>query len=306
MKIVTSIRDLPDESIAITIGNFDGVHRGHQAMLSSIIDQCRQNQYKLVVITFRPHPVQILRPRENFLINSYKERSELLSQMGVDYLIEIPFTRDLSTLLPEDFLDKFVMTPSLQKIFIGHDFAFGAQKKGDADFIASYSKSKQIDYQLMNEYSSESLKYSSTSVRNFLNDGDVVRASEILGRNFYVSGRIVKGAGRGKTIGFPTANISYDEARIIPQRGVYVTKTHYRDQLYYSVSNIGHNPTFSQRDELSVETYILDFDQDIYGEEIKVEFIKRLRDERKFSSVNDLIVQIRKDVEQAREIFSHD
>ncbi len=303
MELIKSIKEV-DRPFGVTIGNFDGVHLGHRAMLGEIKEDCKNLGLELVVITFNPHPIQILRPRENFLINSYDERRQLIEDEGVQYFLEINFTRDFSTLGPEEFLNDYIQSENLKKIFLGYDFAFGANKQGDAGFVEKYSKDRNLDFKILDEFVASEKGVSSSKVREQLKSGNVEVARKLLGRDFYVSGRIVKGEGRGKIIGFPTANISYDEARIIPQRGVYATRTIYRDQTYFSVTNVGLNPTFCERDSLSVETHLLDFENDIYGEFIKVEFVKRIRDEKKFSSVNELVGQIKKDAVESRKILS--
>lgn len=305
MKIINSLKDVKSKKFAVTIGNFDGVHTGHQEIIKNIKSECDKEGLELVVITFTPHPIQILNPKEHYQINSYDERRELLSQLEIDYLMEIEFNRDLSMKDPKEFLDTYIFSgiePS--KFYLGHDFAFGAQKKGDHSFVKEYCKSKSTEVEVLCSFDIKGDKVSSTEIRNALADGNVELVGKLLGRDYFIRGRVIKGAGRGRQIGIPTANLALDHYRRYPKQGVYITKTRFKDSSWYSVTNIGNNPTFTDGLGVFVETHILDFDNDIYGNEIEVSFIKRLRDEKKFSSVNELIEQIQKDVLLTREFFN--
>lgn len=302
MKVFKSLAELPkDLQFGLTIGNFDGVHKGHQSLLQGLKKKCLQKNLHLVVMTFVPHPLVILRNERSFLLNSYKERVELLSDLGIEYVIEIPFTRDFSTLDPAQFLDRHILiNPGIQYLFLGYDFAFGANKKGDHSFVLDYCKDKVLDIEIQDKVESEVGTYSSSLARKALAKGNTQDCIDILGRPFFIKGRVIKGAGRGKQIGFPTANIEIEFERMVPQMGVYATICSFRGGDYLSITNIGNNPTFKDDNSLNVETNIFDFDQDIYGEEIKVSFYQKIRDEKKFSSVNELIDQISKDVEFRR------
>ncbi len=305
MEIIKSLQELKDKNFAVTIGNFDGVHRGHQKVISNIINECKASNLKLVVITFTPHPIQILNPKEHYLINSYAERRELISNLGVDYLLEIEFNRDLSMQEPGEFLKEYVFKYNEpRKFYLGHDFAFGAQKKGDHKFVNSYCDKLSTEVIVLTPYDVEGDKISSTVVRKALTDGNVECVEKYLGRSYFIRGRVIKGAGRGKQIGIPTANLALDRYRRYPKNGVYITKTKFGDSTWYSVTNIGNNPTFNDGNDIFVETHILDFDNDIYGNEIEVSFVKRLRSEMKFTSVNELIDQIKIDVDKTREYFN--
>lgn len=304
MEIYKSISDLPEGlNFGITIGNFDGVHLGHQGLVSEIKEKCSQRGLALVVVTFVPHPLVILKNERSFLLNSYRERQRLLSDLGVEYLVELDFTRDLSTLKPENFLDTHVfIREGLKFFFLGYDFAFGANKAGDHSFVKSYCKSKDVEVEVQAKKEEALGTYSSSLARKFLREGEPLKAQDILGRPFSLSGRVIKGAGRGRQIGFPTANIELDFSRLIPQTGVYATECNFRGCRYLSITNIGKNPTFNTEDSLNVETNIFDFTGDLYGEEIEVYFYQKIRDEKKFSSVNELIEQISKDVAYRRKL----
>lgn len=308
MIVVKKISELKtiysEEKIQVTIGNFDGVHIGHREFLSRISQDCRQSKCKFVVITFVPHPIQILKAQSGFLINTFIERRELLAQCGVDYLLEVDFTRDFSTLLPEEFLEKYVFSFSgIRKIYLGHDFVFGANKSGDYKLAKNLCEKENISLILQDEFRLDNHSVSSSVARAAISKGEMEKVISLLGRPYFLSGRVIKGQGRGKQIGFPTANIDYGKELIIPARGVYITQTTIHDMTYNSVTNIGINPTFNMGIEINIETHLLDFNRDIYGEEMRVSFLKKIRDEKKFSSVNDLISQIDSDVQSAKLFF---
>ena len=305
MIIIKDIRELATvysvNKIQITIGNFDGVHVGHREFLARISKDCQENNCKFAVITFVPHPVQILRAQSGYLINNYIERRELLALCGVDYLLEVDFTRDFSTLLPEDFLERFVFSFSgIEKIYLGHDFVFGANKSGDYKVAKNLCLIKKVSLILQDEFRLDNDSVSSSVVRLSISKGEMEKVQTLLGRPYFITGRVIKGQGRGKQIGYPTANIDYGKEAIIPSGGVYITQTSINDMTYNSVTNIGVNPTFNMGNEINVETHLLDFNRDIYGEELRVSFFKKIRDEKKFSNVNDLISQISADVKIAK------
>lgn len=311
MIIVKSLEELKtvynENKVHVTIGNFDGVHVGHREFLNQIKKDCIQDHAKFVIVTFVPHPLKILKAHSGFLINTYAERRELLAGCGADYLLEIDFTRDFSTLTPEEFLSKHIFSfDGISKIYLGHDFAFGANKSGDFHVAKTFCEHRKTALMLQQEYKIKSSSVSSTEVRSAILAGDIPKANELLGRKYFLSGRVIKGEGRGKKIGYPTANLGYDKELIIPAKGVYITQVRIKDMTYNSVTNIGVNPTFNTGYDVHVESHLLDFTQDIYGDEIRVSFIKKLRDEKKFPSVNDLVEQITADAELAREFFKHE
>ncbi|AUN96634.1 bifunctional riboflavin kinase/FAD synthetase [Bacteriovorax stolpii] len=311
MIVVKDLKELKnvynENKINVTIGNFDGVHLGHREFLAHIKKDSVQDHAKFVVVTFVPHPLQILKSHTGFLINTYAERRELLAECGVDYLLEIDFTRDFSTLSPEAFLEKFIFSfDGIAKIYLGHDFAFGANKSGDFHVAKTFCDTRKTSLILQQEFKVKSSPVSSTEVRTAIQSGSIEKVSELLGRNYFLSGRVIKGEGRGKKIGFPTANLGYDKELIIPAKGVYITQVKIKDMVYNSVTNIGVNPTFNTGYDIHVESHLLDFTHDIYGEEIRVSFIKKLRDEKKFPSVNDLVAQIKADADLARDYFKHE
>lgn len=308
MRIVASLSEIKGPAgelpaIAVTIGNFDGVHRGHQTLLRNLKDQTKPRGLALVAVTFTPHPRKVLQaPTEGFLLCSEGQRRRWLTEAGVDWLVELPFTRDFSTLSAEDFLDHHILThPALQEIYLGWDFAFGAHKSAGAAEVRSHCANLPIKVEVCPRYNVESQQVSSSLIRSFLKQGQMSEAEQMLGRPFSLEGVVVKGEGRGRRLGVPTANLQLSSDLMLPARGVYVTETVSRGMVYRSVTNVGKNPTFKEDGPSWVETHILGFDGDIYGESIEVRFLKRLREEKKFASVEDLLQQIHFDMKMARE-----
>jgi riboflavin kinase/FMN adenylyltransferase len=311
MKIITSLQDIPKIEgdaipIGLTIGNFDGVHLGHRDLLSKIKNECTKKNLKFVVVTFIPHPQKIISPEKpHLLISSYQQRRLLLEEQGVDYLVELKFTRDFSTLTPEKFLSNYLLNyPKLKEFYLGYDFAFGANKLGGHDLVKSLCTPLQINVQIQPKFEVQGKVISSSLIRDKITTGEIIEANNYLATSFKLEGVVVKGEGRGKKIGFPTANIQVAEDLIIPQKGVYVTRTWYQGMIYNSITNIGNNPTFKDTQLLHIETHLFDFDIDIYGELLSIEFIKKVRDEKKFSTVNELINQIKADVDFAKKFLA--
>lgn len=301
-----SLEDLikrhPDKKLAIMMGNFDGVHLGHQDLINQALKECELYGLSLVILSFNPHPVCILKPDyKPFLLNTYEQKKRHLEQNRIEYFVEKTFTRDFSTQSPEDFLERNLLSyPEVSALYFGYDFAFGANKKGNYDFVARYCQDR-VQVKKFDVFQVSDSEISSSLIRHSLRDSHVNEAKKFLGREFYLEGLVTKGEGRGKKIGFPTANLSFHKDLIVPQKGVYKTLTKLRGMNYLSITNIGVNPTFHDNYHLGIETHIFDFDDDLYGEVIQVHFIEFLREEKKFSSVNDLVEQIQKDCERARE-----
>lgn len=300
MIILESIDKLPkNNSYVVTIGNFDGVHLGHVHLLKQLKTLAKAKSSKTVVMTFRPHPMVILNNvKERYLLTDIDERRCLIEKEGIDYLIEVAFTRDMSTLTPSDFLSNYIFNQSaLTSILLGFNFSFGSKKSGTHEVVVDYVKKNNLKTEILKAtgFSINDQIVSSSKIRNELEIGNVSGASEYLGRKFSISGVVVKGDGIGRTIGFPTANIRVEKERCIPRNGVYVTKTIVKKREYLSLTNIGFRPTFVNESPLKFETHILDFNDNIYGEEISISFYEVIRSEKKFSSVTDLVDQINQD-----------
>jgi riboflavin kinase/FMN adenylyltransferase len=306
MKIINNLLDIKATGetprLGVTMGNFDGVHLGHRQLLSKIKQECLERNLRFAVVTFIPHPQKILQPeKERFLINSYEKRRQLLEEAGVDYLVEMKFTRDFSTLSAEEFVNTYMLPyPKLENFYLGYDFAFGANKKGGSDLVKEICLPNGINVEIQPAFEFDGQIVSSTLIRQFLMAGAVDKVATILARPYQLEGVVIKGEGRGKKIGFPTANVQVSSDLIVPGKGVYITRTIYKGMTYNSVTNIGQNPTFKDTDQIHIETNLFDFDLDIYGEQLEIQFLKKIRDERKFPTVNDLIGQIKHDVEEAK------
>jgi riboflavin kinase / FMN adenylyltransferase len=293
--------------LGVTIGNFDGVHQGHQMFLDEMRKNVSTLQLSMLIVTFSPHPRQIMAPSNNFLINSRDERQRLLTDTGCDLLYEVDFNRDLSVLSPEEFLQNFLLSKfNIRKFYLGHDFGFGVNKSGGIPFMQSLCQKLGIEVSLHGQHYIDGVAVSSSVIRESVKGGEIQRANLLLGREFSISGLVIKGEGRGRGMGFPTANLGYSSSHLIPSNGVYVSKTIIGDMTYHSVTNIGKNPTFNSEDpkKTNIETHLLDFDRDIYGEQIKVEFLQHLRSEKSFKSVNELILAIKNDVISVRDFYS--
>jgi riboflavin kinase/FMN adenylyltransferase len=310
MKLLNSLTEIAKAqgksvSIGLTIGNFDGVHAGHRQLLKKIQAECKKKDLAFVVVTFVPHPQKILQPeKERFLLTSYDKRRQLLESLGVDYLVEMKFTRDFSTLPPDEFMKTYLFHyEGLKEFYLGYDFAFGANKTGGHDLAREICGPKGIHVEIQPKFEMKGEVVSSTFIRDLLLTGKVHAAADFLCRSFHLEGVVIKGEGRGKKIGYPTANIQVSHDLIVPENGVYVTRTRYQGMTYQSVTNIGFNPTFKEGRQVHIETNIFDFDTDIYGEQLEIEFLQKIRDEKKFPTVNDLITQIRTDVETSKRIL---
>ncbi len=309
MILLKSLDDLKDhnlQSVALCFGNFDGIHLGHQALLRAQIEKAKSLKQELIIITFNPHPKKILRNLEEpFLLMTREKKIEILAQLGCGWLVEIAFTRDFSTQTAREFLERYVLSfVEVKSIFLGWDFAFGSNKSGDSEAVRQICNerlSNRIEVYNFPAYEFNGNLISSSVIRDLLSLGKVDSVNEMLGRHFSLSGLVVKGEGRGKIIGVPTANLAYSDELIIPLRGVYATLSNYKGMIYKSVTNIGFNPTFNNGRLINVETHLIDFDETIYGESIEIQFVKRIRDEMKFSSVNDLVAQIKSDISAVRE-----
>jgi riboflavin kinase/FMN adenylyltransferase len=306
MKVIKSLEKIPGEfrDAFVTIGNFDGVHLGHVPILKKLIEEAHRENRKAVVITFDPHPKKVLRPdiRPFYLITSIEEKIKLLEDIGIDGLILIPFDLNFSRMTAEEFVCDILWDKlHISKIFVGHDYSFGKSKTGNKIFLAEFGKKLGFEVYIINAIKLDEETISSTRLRHLILDGDVRTAARLLGRPYNVSGLVVPGKKRGSILGIPTANIRPDK-ELIPAQGVYAVISCLEKDRYKGVLNIGFNPTFSDTD-LSVEVYLLDFNGDIYGKKVDVLFIERIRDEVKFENSEQLVKQIRKDIDEARAIL---
>jgi len=306
MKILHGFSGVSDEfkGAIATIGNFDGVHLGHQQIFRKIVQEARQNQSKSVVITFAPHPKSILHPdkRPFYLLTTLDEKLKLIESLEVDGVMLIPFSLEFSKTTAKDFVCQILWEQlRIKKIFIGHDYTFGKGKEGNEEFLARYGKKLGFQVDVTNAVKVGEIIISSTRIRNAILDGDVKTACALLGRPYNLKGAVTGGHKRGTQLGFPTANLE-PEKILLPPEGVYAVVVELKKNRYQGVLNIGSNPTFGN-EKLTVELYILDFQADIYGEELEIFFIDRIRGEVRFDNPESLVNQIRNDVTRARTIL---
>lgn len=306
MEHIHDIDTIKLESCELTIGSFDGIHIGHKSLIHQLVERAQQNSIPSVVLSFFPHPSVVLRGRRPaFYINTPEEKAEQLGALGVDYVLTQRFDRDLSLIKANEFLAWIKHRLQFQGLWVGENFALGSQREGNVAYLEKARAEWNFELNIVTPVYEGGEIISSTRVREALRLGDVVRVSRYLGRPFIIPGEVTKGSGRGKKLGTPTANLAVWNERAYPERGVYACKVHYDGDVLDAVTNIGIRPTFDEKVEQPIiETHILGFDGDLYGETIKISFIDRLRDERKFNGPEELLKQINMDIERAREILS--
>ncbi len=293
----------PQQEAVLTIGVFDGVHLGHQHLIEYLKRQALVRDYLSGVVTFAKHPLQVLSPQTPlYNLTSLEERIRLLQKLGVEIIVPLSFTPELAELPASHFVALLKKHLKMRGLVVGPDFALGRGREGDVFYLHSLGKELGFTVDVVSPKIVDDESVRSTAIRQALSQGDIRKVSKFLGRPFSLSGRVIHGIERGKHLGFPTANLAVNLDQALPADGVYVTRAYLGNNAYSSVTNIGRRPTFGQG-ERTVEVYLIDFKGGVYGEELKIELLERLRDERLFSDPEELKVQISKDVEQAREIL---
>ena len=293
-------------SSAVAIGNFDGVHQGHVALFEKAISLSKEEGGETAALTFTPHPARYFNPDlAPPLINTEEQKLELMAASGLDAVIVEPFNAELAALPPREFVSRVLVERlAVRHVVVGRNFLFGKKRAGD--LAALQELGQELGYQAhgIASVNVQSIPASSTKVREFLLMGRVIGAAVLMGREYSVEGRVVRGKGRGRTIGIPTANIHMDN-EILPRRGVYAGRVRHPDgRIIPAVINIGTNPTFEKAAVLSFEVHLLDFSEDIYSQRLVVMFTQRLRDERRFGSVDELVAAIGEDITVARELLA--
>ena len=283
----------------VTIGTFDGVHIGHKKILEKIICNTNNSDYESLVLTFFPHPRTVLQSEtEMKQLNTIEEKSDLIKKAGIDNLVIHPFDKDFSQLTAEEFVQKvLVSTFNVKKIVIGYDHRFGRNRTANIDDLIAFGNKYNFEVEQISAEELNEVAVSSTKIRNALTDGNIELANSFLGYNYAITGMVVQGKQLGRTIGFPTANISINEDyKLIPNSGVYVVECKIENQSYFGMMNIGTNPTVENTNQKQkMEVNIFDFNQDIYGKSINISFLKRIRSEQKFASLDALKAQIAND-----------
>ncbi len=306
MQHYRSLDDLRLQNTWLTIGSFDGLHRGHQAIVQTLVREAHRAGGKAAVLSFYPHPAVVLGRRNDPLyLTTPQERVELLAGLGVDLAITYHFTRETAALSAQEFMQMLKQHLGLRALFVGENFALGRGREGNVLRLRELGREMDYHVEVIPPVTEGEQIISSTWLRRTLEQGDVTMTHRLLGRPFSLWGSVVPGDGRGRTIGIPTANIAVWRERLVPRSGVYACRVALGEQVHRAVANIGTRPTFDHHaTRQHVEAHLLDFDQDLYGNRLRLDFIERLRDEQRFPGVQALLEQIHKDIEQARAILA--
>ena len=302
MKVIFDPEEPIQNSTSATIGNFDGVHIGHKKILRAVKEEAMQQRLSSCVITFHPHPQKVLQNIDIPLLVPIRERLKLLEDQGIDVVACYTFTKDIAKISAQDFVtDILVGKLNLKHLIVGPDFSFGRKREGNLSLLNKMGSEYGFDTEVVESELFDGEVVSSTSIRNLVREGNLIKAGKFLGYNFYIEGQVKEGERRGRQIGFPTANLETDWD-ILPKVGVYATLANVNGTKHKSITNIGYRPTFGHS-ELLIETHIFDFNEDIYKKRIKVEFVDRVRDEQKFGGTEALVEQIKIDIERVKEIL---
>jgi riboflavin kinase/FMN adenylyltransferase len=306
MRHFWSFEDVNLQDTWLTIGTFDGVHLGHQEIVRELAEGAHQNGAQAVVLTFYPHPAIVLGKRQDpFYLTTPEERAALLGEYGADVVITIPFTPKIATTSAHDFVSLLRSHIGMRHLIIGPDFALGRDRGGNTSTLQDLGK--EFDFTLSTIFPVEidGEVVSSSRIRAALSGGDLELVNELLDRPYYIRGQVVPGDGRGKTIGIPTANLSIWLERALPKSGVYVSQSTINGHTFGSVTNVGVRPTFKTGSEqLQVETHLFNFENQIYGQDIQLNFISYLREEKRFPNIESLVNQINQDVTDAKQILA--
>jgi len=310
MELIEGIEKIsePLHNAVVTIGNFDGVHLGHQALFRMVIAKARLLDGKAVAITFEPHPVRVL--KQNGLpplITMYERKIELIARTGIDVLICIQFTPEFAALSPQAFVvDLLINRIGMKAIVVGEDYTFGKNREGNLTLLHAYARQFDFNVYTVGEIrtsDSSVQRISSTSIRDLVMEGDMDSARTLLGRNYQIRGDVIPGRNRGgRQLGFPTANIRMQN-ELCPKTGIYAVTVDFENASYPGVANIGYSPTFDDR-QFTIEVHLIGFSGDLYGKHLRVNFVKRLRDEKRFGNPAELSAQIKQDVTDARKILA--
>ena len=305
-RMINDWPEKPLEPAWITIGNFDGVHLGHQALIAELITHARQDKVLAVALTFWPHPrVYFTQEVEGFYLNDRTEKNELLAKTGLDVILCLPFNQQLADLDTQQFLRKLNSLVPLKGLLVGENFALGKGRQGTGNVLQSVCSAMGVPCLDIPPVMLDGQVISSQRIRQTLDSGEVEQTARLLGRPYVLTGYVAPGKHRGAKLGFPTANLYFDIQRKLPRFGVYATFVEVDGLIYQGVTSVGIRPTFDDGRFPSVETLLLDFDADIYGKLIQVKFVKFLRDEIKYDQIEDLIDQIEQDKIDARRILNH-
>lgn len=308
MAIITHLKDVErNHDTVLTVGTFDGVHAGHKVLIKRVIEEAEASGLRSVIVTFDPHPREIINPGKAGikLLSTLDERSELLEDLGVDKMVVIPFDRDFSLLTSEEFVRDIIWEKiGVQKFIIGYDHQFGRNREGTIETVQRLGEEFGFRTHVVSKQEVGDKTVSSTAIRNAIQkEGDMKLAATFLERYYLLNGRVVHGEKRGKQIGYPTANIQPENSqKIIPKRGVYAVWVRVEGSYHQGMMNIGIRPTFDGESE-TLEVHIFDFEEDIYGKEVQIQFADRIRNEKSFEGIDDLKQQLKADKKEAKNIL---
>jgi riboflavin kinase/FMN adenylyltransferase len=308
MAVISDLQQLKEPLInpVLTIGNFDGVHKGHLTLFDMVKERAKSINGQSALMTFDPHPIKVMKPGNGPpLITLTQQKLQLIEYANIDVIFCIPFTKEFASITANEFVqDILVDRIGIKEIVVGYDYTFGQGRKGDIRLLQEMGEALGFMVHVVEPVHVGNKLVSSTSIRKLVQDGNLSEAKQLLGRDYQISGTVVRGKNRGgRLLGFPTANLELID-ELVPKVGVYAVKVVVGDQSFDGVTNIGYNPTFG-KGPFSVESHILDFKEDLLGKDIQVKFVERLRDERPFGSIKDLADQIGRDVLSARKLFSN-
>ncbi|MDK2932336.1 MAG: riboflavin kinase / adenylyltransferase [Clostridiales bacterium] len=293
------------KGMGIVLGNFDGVHLGHVELIKRVINTCKKNNLKSMLYTFSNHPENIIAGKIVIpLITTNRIKAKILAAYDLNYLYFDEFNESLMKMNPIDFVEKVLVDQfNVKAVTVGFHYHFGYQGKGDANLLRILGREYGFGVDVVEPVKLGDTIVSSTVIRNLIKEGNVEQASKFLGRKYTISGKVVRGKNLGNKIGFPTINLLPNDYLVLPSKGVYITNTIINDCIFYSVTNVGENPTIDE-DGIRIETHVLNFKGDLYDSDVAVQFIKKIRDEKKFNSISDLSKQIAKDVQFTYEYFN--
>ena len=295
---------LPPKETLLTIGVFDGVHLGHKFLISKLVSLAAQQNLLSCVITFRQHPRDLLSPKTKLLyLSTLPEREQLLKNEGVDIVVALSFNRELAKLSARQFVSLLQKHLKMRGLVIGPDFTLGRDREGDAALLRSLGEEMGFSVTIVAPKTIDGEVASSTVIRQALADGNMEKVTRLLGRPFSLLGKVTHGEHRGTGIGFPTVNLTVDAKMALPPDGVYATRAYIGEDEFQAMTNIGRRPTFGDNKERTIETFILNYNQEIYDKEVKIEIIQRLRDEKHFDSIDELKTQIAEDVKRGTAIL---
>lgn len=308
MDVIRDINDFRyDKNTVLTVGTFDGVHPGHREIIGKLVNVKESKGYRAVIVTFDPHPQIVLRNRNKDirLLSTTEEKLEIFSSLGIDIVYIINFTKEFSQTPARDFYVNYLINKiGLSELVLGYDHMFGKNREGSFETLDELSKEFGFTVDKVGEYKPHGEHVSSTAIRNLLMEGNVRKASEILGHEYSFEGEVMHGDKRGREIGYPTANLTADEFKLIPARGIYAVRVEHAGKSYGGMMYVGLNETFTDGSSLILEVNIFDFSKEIYGEKVKVSFVDKVREDRKFYSAEELVKQMGEDKKAAERILT--